>query len=72
MKNKSKAKMQLVTPRSLKAGAAADYIGVSRRYLHDLTVQGRLPVHKVGSRCYLYDIKDLDGFMDSCRVGATK
>lgn len=59
-----------VKPRFLKAGAAAEYIGVSRRYLHDLTAQGRLPYHKLGNRCFCYEIDALETFMAECRVGA--
>lgn len=58
-----------ITPRALKAGKAAEYIGVSRRYLHDLTQQGRIPCHKIGSRCFVYDIADLDTLLNECRVG---
>ena len=60
---------QQTKPRALKAGNAAEYIGVSRRYLHDLTKQGRIPFSKVSSRLILYDIADLDAFLDSCKVG---
>lgn len=58
--------------RSLKAGAASQYCGFSRRYLHDLTKQGRLPFHKVGPRCLVYDIADLDRFLDSCKIGGVE
>ena len=55
--------------RALKAGAAAEYIGISRRYLHDLSQQGRIPYHKIGTRCFCYEIAELDRFLDECKVG---
>lgn len=58
------------TPRrALKAGKAAEYIGMSRRGLADLAQQGRIPFAKVGTRTHLFDIADLDAFLDSCKVG---
>lgn len=67
MKNKSHIKLQ--SPRALKAGAGAEYIGVSRRYLHDLSAAGRIPYHRIGPRCYVYSIADLDAFLASCKIG---
>lgn len=60
-----------ISPRCLKAGKAAEYLGISRRYLHDLTQQGRLSYHKIGTRCFTYDIAELDRFLDDCGIGGT-
>ena len=60
---------QQVKPRCLKAGQSADYLGISRRYLHDLTQQGRIPYHKIGTRCFCYSIAELDRFLDEFKVG---
>ncbi|MCF8131344.1 MAG: helix-turn-helix domain-containing protein [Deltaproteobacteria bacterium] len=62
-------RQRTIKPRALKAGKAAEYVGISRRYLHDLTQQGRIPVHKIGPRCYVYDLTDLDSFLDACKIG---
>lgn len=70
MKNKAKVKMQTISPRAIKAGEAAEYIGVSRRTLNDLTNAGRIPCCKISSRLFCYDVKDLDRFLDGCKVGA--
>lgn len=71
MKNKNKTSLQSkVSPRALKAGAAAEYIGCSRRTLTDLSSQGRIPYAKIGPRLLVYDIADLDAFLDECRVEA--
>ena len=59
-----------IRPRCLKAGQAAEYLGISRRYLHDLTHQGRIPYSKIGTRCFVYDIADLDDFIASCKIGS--
>lgn len=57
-------------PRSLKAGLAAEYVGLSVRGLADLAAAGLIPRIKAGTRTYLYDIADLDAFLDSRKVGA--
>jgi excisionase family DNA binding protein len=69
MKNRSQVKMQSITPRAMKAGQAAEYIGVSRRTLNELTNAGRVPCCKISSRLFCYDVKDLDCFLDGCKVG---
>lgn len=55
--------------RALKTGAAAEYVGLSRRGLTDLAHQGRIPYSKVGARTHLFDIADLDRFLDECKIG---
>ena len=62
-------KNQQIKPRALKAGQAAEYLGISRRYLHDLTQQGRIPYHKIGTRCFCFSCTDLDHFLDACKIG---
>ena len=56
-----------IKPRALKAGDAASYLGISRRGLWDLSNQGKIPVIKLSTRVYLYDISDLDKLLDSCK-----
>ena len=58
-----------ITPRCLRSGDAADYIGISRRHLFELTKQGRLPYHKLGTRLHVFRISDLDAFLESTRIG---
>ena len=58
------------TQRALKAGAAAEYMGISRRHLSDLSANGRIPYIPIGTRSHLYDICDLDHFLDTRKVGA--
>ncbi|NLX26975.1 MAG: helix-turn-helix domain-containing protein [Lentisphaerae bacterium] len=62
-------KKNLTPRRALKIGLAAEYVGLSRRGLLDLAYQGRIPYCKVGTRTTLFDIADLDAFLDSCKVG---
>lgn len=57
------------TQRALKAGAAAQYMGISRRYLSELSSRGSMPYIRVGTRSYLYDIADLDHFLDTRKIG---
>jgi len=55
--------------RAMKAGQAAEYMGISRRHLHDLSQEGRIPYIKLGARSIVYDIADLDKFLDACKIG---
>jgi len=48
---------------------AAQYLGVSRRYLYTLRVSGRLPSYKLAYRCRRYARADLDAFLERCRQG---
>ena len=57
------------TQRSLKAGAAAEYMGISVRGLADLAEAGQISRIRAGTRTYLYDISDLDHFLDTHKVG---
>ena len=56
--------------RYYKTGAAADYLGLSRRYLHELTSQGRIPFSRIGRRTMLFRKDDLDGFVDQHMIQA--
>ena len=57
-----------IKPRCLKAGRAAEYLGISRRFLNDLTFLGRLSAHKFGPRCFVYEVAELDRFFDECKI----
>lgn len=69
MAKTSTARYPAIKPRALKAGAAAQYLGISRRYLHDLTKQGRIAHSKISTRTLVYSLTDLDAFLDSCKIG---
>jgi predicted DNA-binding transcriptional regulator AlpA len=58
------------TQRCLKAGAAAEYMGISRRHLSDLSSHGTIPYMRLGARLFVYDITDLDHFLDRRKIGA--
>ena len=60
---------QKIRPRCLKATPASEYVGISRRYLTQLSQDGKIPYSKIGTRTYLYDIVDLDNFVESRKVG---
>ena len=55
-------------PPRQKTGQAARYLGVSRRYLAQMTAQGRLPFIRLGPRCVLYERTDLDAFLAGARI----
>lgn len=57
------------TPPRLKIGRAADYLGVSRRHLHDLAKQGSLPYYRISERCVVFDRSELDSFLAARKVG---
>ncbi len=57
-------------PPRLRPGQAAAYLGLSRRYVQQLSAEGRLPYHRIGKRCVVYARTDLDAFLAACRVDA--
>lgn len=57
-------------PPMMRTGKAAAYLGLSRRFVQQLSAAGRLPYHRVGPRAILYSRADLDAFLESCRVAA--
>jgi excisionase family DNA binding protein len=64
-----KTKRTKITPQYLKTSDAAIFLGISRRYLHDLIQQGRIPYHRVSARCFLFSPTELINFVESCRIG---
>jgi excisionase family DNA binding protein len=52
----------------MKCAEAARYLGVSPRTLRDLTKEGTIPYYRISSRCHLYDIQDLDQFLEDRRI----
>lgn len=61
------ARPEFFPPRQ-KTGQAARYLGISRRYLAQLTAAGRVPFYRLGPRCVLYAREDLDNFLIATRV----
>ncbi len=59
-----------IKPRSVKNATAARYVGLTPRAMLDLAHQGKLPFIKAGARSILFDIADLDRFLDERKVGA--
>lgn len=55
-------------PPRMKTGKAAAYAGISRRFLAQLTAQGRVPFYRLGPRCVLYARADLDAFLAGHRI----
>jgi excisionase family DNA binding protein len=53
----------------LKAGAAAEYLGISRRHLHTLTKRGMIRHSKLGPKLLLYRRSDLDALFDDTSIG---
>ena len=49
-----------LTPAYLKAGAAAEYLGISRRHLHTLSKSGVIPYAKLSDKCLIYSRTKLD------------
>lgn len=48
---------------------AADYLGVSLRWMKRSIDEGRLPRHKMG-RLVRFDVRDLDAFIEAGRIEA--
>ncbi len=60
-----------VQPRYLKTRAAAEYIGVSRRYLCQLASEGSIRHSRIGPRTQLFAVRDLDAFVAGCAIGGS-
>lgn len=58
-----------VRPAYMKTGAAAQYLGISRRYLCQLAQEGAIKHSKIGARTQLFARNDLDGFVENYAVG---
>lgn len=56
-------------PGYLRARGAARYAAHSERGLRLLVKRGRLPCYKLGARCVLYRIADLDAYIARFRIG---
>ena len=54
----------------LKTSMASEYMGVSRQILSRLAINGKIPHYKMSTRLFLFDIADLDAYMDARRVDA--
>ena len=52
----------------MKCGEAAEYLGISPRYIRNLSAEGIIPYYRISSRCHIYDKADLDQFLTECRV----
>jgi len=51
----------------LDVAAAADWLSVDERFIRRLVAERRVTYHKVG-RYLRFDARDLDEFLDNCRV----
>lgn len=67
--NDQNATKLTVTPRYLKTGQAARYLGLSRRYLSELAAEGCIRHSRIGRRTRLFAVKDLDAFVERWQVG---
>lgn len=56
----------------LRTGDAAKALGISRRTLHTITAEGRIPCCKISSRLITYRVSDLEQFVNDHTVGANK
>ncbi|MHB8790142.1 MAG: helix-turn-helix transcriptional regulator [Desulfobulbaceae bacterium] len=55
--------------KALNTSLAAKYLGVSEGYLRKLRSLGEGPTYtKVGNKRVIYQIRDLDQYLDTCRV----
>ena len=57
-----------IEPRCIKAPSAAEYLGISQRYLRVLSAAGKIPFHRIGTRTIVYRVAELDSFLAGCRV----
>lgn len=55
-------------PLRMRTGQAAQYCGLSRRFLSQLTASGNVACFRLGPRAVVYDRADLDAFMATFRI----
>jgi excisionase family DNA binding protein len=56
--------------RNFTARDAAEYLGITLRELKGLRARKALPFYRIGHRTVTYNPRDLDAFLDKCRVAA--
>ena len=56
--------------RFLSSAGAADYLGITARELKGLRARKALPFYRIGHRTVTYSPRDLDAFLEKCRVAA--
>jgi Helix-turn-helix domain len=56
--------------RFLSSAGAADYLGITLRELKGLRARKALPFYRIGHRTVTYSPRDLDAFLEKCRVAA--
>ena len=66
------SKLTTIKPRCLKTTDAAKYLGLSPRGLLDMTRLHKIPHVRLGTRTIVYDLQDLDEFVETRRVAATE
>lgn len=55
-------------PRAVKAAEAAAMLGISRRFLGQLTKEGKIACHRYGPRTVAYEIEELELFKQTTRI----
>ena len=68
------ARQAKLPPRSrcLSPAQAEEVYGVSRRALKRAWQERRLPIYKLGHRSILIDARDVEAFLNRCRVDAVR
>lgn len=65
-------KIAPVKPRCLKTADASRYVGLSARGLLDMTRAHKIPHIRLGTRTIVYELSDLDAFIEARKVGAAQ
>jgi excisionase family DNA binding protein len=55
----------------LTTAEAADYLGVSQRFIRRLVQERRIPFYRLG-KLVRFDQRDLDAFLDNGRIEASR
>ena len=62
--------MQIPLKRRLNPSEAADYLGIKPRTLKSWRKDRRIPYYHLGWRTIVYDVRDLDRYLECNRVEA--
>lgn len=55
-------------PRAVKAAEAAALLGISRRFLSQLTKEGQIACHRYGPRTVAYELTEIERFKEATRI----
>ncbi|WP_136083416.1 helix-turn-helix transcriptional regulator [Pontiella desulfatans] len=66
----TKGQEMKIEPKYLKTASLAKMLNVSPRFVRQLVADGRLPYIRIGARSILFDLDQVQNWIDDHRIGA--